>query len=248
MILVFEMDNKENTNTEPLGETKPRRNWNGWDIFFIVTPILCIILIPLGGFFDYLRGRFENVDFCLISCMFYLAIGLFFFFCIVYGLVRLFVNWKSHTWEKRFIIVFEIGIPIVVIVIFFTSFLIPSYLRMPGYKPFMYGFRDRMRSQADIEDIRNWLKTLRKEDYAGDINRLPYNNFPESLKVFGRGINLSADKNGNPKVSLAWGSGFGQWGIVIGMEDMEIPPSYSSQYGEFRLAVESGVYVWHEIQ
>jgi len=37
-------------------------------------------------------------------------------------------------------------------------------------------------------------------------------------------------------------------GIEIGMEDMEIPPSDFSQFGEYRLPLEPGAYVWHELQ
>lgn len=59
---------------------------------------------------------------------------------------------------------------------------------------------------------------------------------------------MSADENGSPRVRLAWGSGFGHWGIVIGMDDMEIPPSDFSRYGEYRLPVEAGVYVWRELR
>jgi len=56
------------------------------------------------------------------------------------------------------------------------------------------------------------------------------------------------DKNGKPKVRLTWGGPPGHWGVEIGMEDMEIPPSDFSQWGEYRLPLEPGVYVWHELQ
>ena len=68
----------------------------------------------------------------------------------------------------------------------------------------------------------------------------------ESLKALKPGIvSLLADENGNPKFRLRWGSGaMGHWGVVIGMEDMTTPSSDFSHYGEYRLLVEPGVYVW----
>ena len=56
---------------------------------------------------------------------------------------------------------------------------------------------------------------------------------------------LSADENGNARIRLRWGSAMMEhWGVVIGMKDMKIPPSDFSLYGEYRLPVEPGVYVW----
>jgi hypothetical protein len=108
-----------------------------------------------------------------------------------------------------------------------------------------------MRSKADIEDIRDWLKTLNKDEYTDYTSNISHNELPESLQVLrAHEISfLSADENGNPKIRLRWGSGAsGMWGIEIGMENMKIPASDFSQYGEYRLLVEPGVYVWHEIQ
>lgn len=44
------------------------------------------------------------------------------------------------------------------------------------------------------------------------------------------------------------GGGFAQWGVVIGPKEMEVPPSDFSDYGEYRIKLEEGVYVWHELQ
>jgi len=61
---------------------------------------------------------------------------------------------------------------------------------------------------------------------------------------------LSADENDNAKVRLMWSYGHivGHWGVEIGAENMKIPPSDFSMYGEYRLPVEPGVYVFRGLE
>jgi len=260
------MDKKENIETAQEKERKPRIDWNKWDaIFFVIlTPFMIfamlVILVPTGGI-SYLSGRFDlALDFLVvwifaiwmtsplmivITIFPFVVIG---FFAII-GAVRLISNWNRYANKKRLIRITQIGISILVITIPFLPLVVFTKLYSPGYKPFTYGFRERMRSKADIEDIRDWLRTLRKEDCAGSVIRIPFEKWPKSLKIFHpHHVNLDLDENGNPKIRLTWGSGFGHWGFEIGMEDMEIPPSDFSQFGEYRLPLGPGAYVWHELQ
>jgi len=260
------MDKKENIETAQSQERKSPLDWNEWDMVFfvIIIPFIMlatlIILAPTGGI-SYLSGRFNvPLDFFVVfvlavwmtsPLMIIIIIFLFVvigFFAII-GAVRLISNWNRYTNRKRLIRIIQIVISIVVITVPSLSFLIPIELYSPGYKPFTYGFRERMRGKTDIEDIRDWLKTLSKEDCIGNTGRLPYSKLSKSLKVLNpKYVFFSTDENGNPKVRLAWGSGFGHWGVEIGMEDMEIPSSDFSDYGEYRLPLEPGAYVWHELQ
>jgi len=115
----------------------------------------------------------------------------------------------------------------------------------PACKPFIYGFRDRVKSNADISAVRAWLKTLDKEDL--DYNRKqPYyfryhsDELPESVKAIGGIIGISTDSKGNPVLNCSFGGGLDNWGVEIGMEDMKIPPSdYVSKAG-YRMYVEPG--------
>jgi len=272
------MNKKENIEITQSEERKSILDWNKRDaIFFvIIAPLIIlatfVILAPTAGL-AYLSGRFNYpLDF-LIFCILFIwmidpvtqiIIILFVTACFslaVIGTVRLFSNWKRYTRKKRLIRTAQIGISILVITILSLALFIPIELYSPSYKPFTYGCRDRIRSKADIEAIRAWLRTLSKEDCTGktiDIRSysFPYKskwpdsiNWPKSLTVFNPGyVNLDLDENGNPKVRLTWGGPFAHWGAEIGMEDMKIPPSDFSRYGEYRLPVEPGVYVWHEIQ
>jgi len=270
------MQNQEIQKSE---ERKAGLDWNKWDaiFFIIIAPFVIlatfVILAPTGGI-SYLSGRFNfPLDF-LAVCIFVIwmaspltiVIPIFPFvvtgFSFVFiGTARLISNWNIYTNKKRLIRITQIGISILVITVLSLPLFISIELYSPGYKPFTYGFRDRIRSKADIEDIRNWLKTLSKEDCTGKIIDIrsysfPYKSkwtssikWPKSLKVFNPGyVNLDLDENDNPKVRLTWGGPFAHWGVEIGMEDMKIPPSDFGRYGEYRLPLEPGVYVWYELQ
>jgi len=260
------MQNQEIQQSE---ERKVSSNWNALDVIFfvIIAPFtiltIFVILFLMGGI-SYLSGRFDiPLDFLavcalaiwmtsplmvVITIFLLVVIG---FFAII-GTVRLISNWNRYANKKRLIRIYQIVISILVTILlalFVLSLFTPiiPYLGMPGYKPFTYGFRDRIRSKADIEDIQNWSKTLSKKDCID--NRILSDKWPESLRELNpKYVFFSTDENGNPKVRLTWGSGFGHWGVEIGMEDMKIPPSDFSQYGEYRLPLEPGVYVWHELQ
>jgi hypothetical protein len=144
--------------------------------------------------------------------------------------------------------------------VFIVSFLVSFFISVKGMmifdKSFMYGLQTRMKSKADVEAIRDWLQSLDEEEYESIDNS--YNSFsrsraewPKPLKALKPGrIFLSEDENGNAKVRLIWRYGpiVGGWGVEIGAENMEIPPSDFSMYGEYRLPVEPGVYVWRGLE
>jgi len=119
-------------------------------------------------------------------------------------------------------------------------------------KPFKYGLQKRIETKADVEGIRDWLGKLSNEYFAGHINmRVPSDEWSKSLKVLRpERIDPLTDENGQRKIRLSWGAGpiMGHWGVVIGMENMEIPPSDFSMYGEYRLPVKPGVYVWRGLE
>jgi hypothetical protein len=191
------MQNQEIQQSE---EKKANSNWNALDVIFFVLPSILIILVPLGGDF-YLCGRFSPYLTFFIVWMLYPPIGVFIIICFFAGFVRLLVNWRKHTRKKKLIIVAEIGMTLLFIVLFVVPFFVPedSNIRWPGYKPFTYGFRERMRSKADIEAIRDWLRTLSKEHCTGktiDIHSysFPFKSqwpdsieWPKSLTIFNPG-------------------------------------------------------------
>jgi len=258
------MKTKGDTEKAQIRKRKYSRDWNKWDaIFFVILAPFAIlatlvILAPTGAI-NYLSGRFDlDLDFLVfvILMMYPLGVGTLIFPFVVIGVsfvvigtLRLVFDGGRYTRKKKLIRSTQIGISILVITLLVLPLFIPIQLYSPGYKPFTHGFRERMRSKADIEAIRDWLKRRGKKEPTGDTVRFILYGWPKSVKVLEpRYVSLDMDKNGNPKVRLHWGGGFGHWGVEIGMEDMETPESDFSRYGEYRLPLQPGAYVWHELQ
>ena len=222
------------------------RNWKGWHVVFLVAPVACLLLFLSEGHLFYLHGR-SGRHITSPMCMLYPAIGGLLLFCFGASLVRLLIGWAKCTWKTRVLIAVEIGIPIAVAALCIAQIYTPvkSQLSPPGVA-FLHGFRDRVRSRADIPTIRNWLKTLDKSDYIPQ--RDYYSSIkllPEPLKGLGLGgVSLSKDKNGNPEVNISAGGGFHHWGATIGLEDMVIPESDLRFHYDAWLLVEPGVYVY----
>ena len=219
-------------------------------VIFLILPIILTILFPLGVLF-YLCGRFGPYATILAHiCLLYPVIFVFIVYCFFTGIARLSREWRKPRRRRKLIIGTEIIIPLM----FFALFVASCFVSVRGMsffgKPFMYGLRDRIRTKADIEAIRDWLNTLSKEHYTDSDGYIPYDELPKSLKILNSvRVNVYADENGNPKVRIFWGGGaIGHWGVVIGMKDMKILPSDFSQYGEYRLPVEPGVYVWNALE
>lgn len=259
---LYGMKTEKHIETPETDEKRPLINWNKWDVILLVIIVVYVILVPIGGFF-YLCARFNPYLILGLVMLVYPPLSVLLLIFTVIWILRLFINWTKYTQRKKFIRIIHVCIPLFFIVSFFISVFTPINIPVcqPGYKPFTYGFREQIKNNADIEDIRNWLETLQDEDCNGETISLfrdsgPLKShwpdsieWPKSLKVFNpHYVKLDLDENRNPKVSLTWGGPFAHWGVVIGMEDMEIPPSDLSRYGEYRLPLEPGVYVWHELQ
>ena len=182
------------------------------------------------------------------------VIGIFILVCILVSIIRFFrCCWKKDAQKKKLLIATEIFLLAAFIVLYVAIAFIPkdSVLRWHQNISFTYGFRGRMRSRINVEEVRDWLRIQNSEDFFRSYYKnLPPGTLPGFLEILkASDIDLSADENGNPRIRMDWGSGvLRSWGIVIGMEDMEIPPSKIELYGVYRLPLEPGVYVWHELR
>jgi hypothetical protein len=167
--------------------------------------------------------------------------------CLFVGVVRWLRGRRRGTRKEKLIRIAEVIVPLVFMALYMVPRRTPiESLFWPGATPFTYGFRDRVKSKADIPAIRDWLKTLDKVDPSVLPHDVPPSECPESLRALThRRVYLVADKDGNPiAVNIFEGGGFFHWGATIGMENMEIPVSKLKDEYEVWLLAELGVYVY----
>jgi len=186
----------------------------------------------------------------------YLAVIAFIFYCFFSGIAKLSGRRGNRTRNERLLIAAETGVPLVFVGLILAIFFLDG-AQFCGYRYglFLHGLRDRVKSKVDIGATRTWLQLLDDKDYeyssdhyTASISRA---DLPEALRTLKDAKPmLSADENGDAKIRLRWGSTpiEGHWGIEIGAETMKIPPSDFSMYGEYRLPVEPGVYVWQSLE
>ncbi len=108
----------------------------------------------------------------------------------------------------------------------------------PGFIPFTRGLHDWAQQHVLVTDIRRW---------AASLNQSPReivdsSTWPPTVAALqpSWGVYEAPDT-----VRLAWGSGFGHWGIVVGpvgTQNLVFPG------GEYTVTLDPGSYVWHEKQ
>jgi hypothetical protein len=214
--------------------TVPGWNLNKSDVVWLVLPLVLTVFVASGAIL-YVYGRLNWHPGLLL--MFHLAAIGFIVCCFVVSIVRLFIGWGKHNRKRKLLMVAEVAIPILFVVVWV----------LPFGKGFLYGFRDRIRSKADIPAIRAWLRTFDRSDYDEFGARVPRAKWHESLrklKLTGGAVTVRADQKGKPQVEIIEGAAIFHWGLTIGMEDMEIPASKLKDGFAEWLLVEPGVYVY----
>ena len=244
------MNTEEHIETPQTRLRNPGGNRKKSIIIFLALPVVLTILFPFGRL-PYLCGRFIPYTGAFGNiCMLYPLVCVFIIYCLCRGISRRSSSSRERTAKSQLASAAEIGIPLV----FIMSLLMFFFTSVKGMfffdKAFMYGLQTRMKSKADVEAIRDWLGSLGDEDYDDHYSRISRSEWAESVKTLKPDcVFLLADENDNAKARLMWGSGpLGHWGVEIGAENMEIPPSDFSEFGEYRLPVEPGVYVWRQLE
>ena len=242
--------------TESVRTEKRRVRGKGRDshVVLLVLPIVLTILFAGRGIL-YLLCRFRPHATSLRDInLLYVIASVFILLCFILAIVKFFSRRRKRTRKEALLIVAEMCIPLVYFGLFHGFTVVADSFAQEqfcgrGYELYTLGLRDRIESKADIEATRDWLQSLGSEEYRNG-NAISNAELPECLRgLKGARAELSADANGSAKVSLMWGSGImGSWGVVMGMKDMEIPPSDFGTHGEYRLPVEPGVYVWTEFE
>jgi len=135
---------------------------------------------------------------------------------------------------------------------------------VPGYIAFTKDFQQRMIESLDVVQVRDWLNTLSESEIDKLYNQqFRVNAFPiklpntiNNLKSEMPYIIISKDDQYGICLRMTGGGPVGHWGIVVGPKIMPIPEIEDVSYdndgyrniGEYRVKLEDGAYVWHEIK
>ncbi len=212
--------------------------------------IVLTILFAGGGIY-YLCGRFSPIGLNFGTIwMTYPIVVIFMIWRCSAGIMKLFGLRRKHIGKEKLLILAETIVPLIFMSLLVAPFVFGERLGMSrlGMGLVGVGLRDRVESEVDIAATRAWLKSLDPKDYVEYYHpRIHGDDLPDSLRGMkdARAL-LATEEDGTPKaISLWWGgTPSGHWGIVIGMEDMETPPSESVPLIRTVVPVEPGVYVW----
>ncbi len=232
-----------------LARYAPPWRWYYSDIALMAIPLWFGAMIDPWGVLSYLAGLI-NVPFTLIALMMSVTLIPVALVCFVVVLVRLLVIWPRHIRGRRLLATWGF-----IVVVFVTAFVLPFTLDM--YNPvarYMSGFKRHVERRVDIPAVQTWLATLEPSPLqpgrAHPDIPVEESDLPASIADLNAwGWRMEFDDEERPRIRLMWGSGIMRsWGLVVGDKDMETPPSDLSRYGEYRLPVAPGAYVWREIR
>jgi hypothetical protein len=152
---------------------------------------------------------------------------------------------------------FRIKMQVLTLCVFLVFIFFPFAYKRPSEEAFTDGFKIRMKKMADVESIREWLRTIDKDLCTNeavhvlgrDLNTTNWPdsvNWPPSVTKFHPGyVCLAIDQNDNPKLELTWGGPFAHWGLVVGHETLETRPSDPANQISVR-EISKGAYIWYD--
>jgi amino acid transporter len=239
-----------------------KRFWFVPDLAVVVFLFLYLVFMNVapGSYIGGLHNdwvRATKVDFGY-ACM----LMPFALICMIFVAVRMEVSWPRRIHARKRLLLWRLvvgGGLVAGVVVFFSP------LRPGGFVMYTLGFREYVRQHVDVPVIRTWLDGLDPNVCTGESVRL--NEISESersrwptavMSLNPERLRLKRDSSGRPMVRLAWFGFDAVWGVTIGSEEMEIPPTVPrhkvkvgarmmDEDDEYRLAVEPGVYVWHRM-
>jgi len=191
--------------------------------------------------------------------------------CLPVAAFRILVSWPKYIHNRKRLRMLQVAV-----VLGLTAYLGLPFTGVvpPGYKTHTWGFRRYARAHADIPAMRTWLSTL-DPNICGSVSIEIGADQGESsnpvvteadlpaavLDLKPRSVELSLDTMKRPMVCLLWNPGMmGSWGLTVGHEAMEVPETQRTtkrtrpdgqmfyDYGQYRLPVGPGAYVWFDLE
>ena len=157
-------------------------------------------------------------------------------------------------------LVLRSSVLVIAILAFLSHLFFPVLFRdhFYGIDNFHKGFYYRVKGNIDLVQIQEWLNDMDEDifDKWSDYSGLGINdpiNIPKDIFSFKPEISyitLSKNDQGIRYIDLEWGGPPGRWGVVVGAEGIEIPPSDTERYGRYRYDFDStnDVYSWMQIR
>lgn len=135
--------------------------------------------------------------------------------------------------------------------------------RSPGYVAYTQGFHQRMSEELKVESVRQWLSTLDDAIFEDAKSGQKADEFMPSdirdaIRTAGHGwVQFYRTQEGFKCVRITTGAGgiSTTCGVVIGPEEMSVPPVEEAAFDEtgkplrhkeYRIRLEDGAYVWHD--
>jgi hypothetical protein len=119
--------------------------------------------------------------------------------------------------------------------------LLPSFLIVPGYKPFTLGNWIHAKTWLNVDEVRKWA--VGQDTSAYPSHGIPHKQWPASLKVATWGSGRLLVDPSTKIVTVVDGGGFGHWGIEIAPVGTSKPHLYG-----YVIQLEDGAWVCTEIQ
>lgn len=266
--------NEGNAGTEAhddTGQVVQRSWWFLWDV-----PVLGYLLlfgaVELGfSVVSYIGGQRNEGGLAFMAVVLLVLQLPLAGICLLLALIRILAFWPRHVRNRKKLRRLQVGAILALLVCLGLPF---TGLLPPGYKTYTWGFRRYVRAHADIPAMRTWLSALDPntceglfieigaDESGGSSPELTEADLPASvLDLRPRFVELFLDEGRRPAVRLLWGSGMlGTWGLTVGHEAMEVPPTQPTtkdimpngqvfyDYGQYRLPLSPGVYVWHDLE
>ena len=234
--------------------------WIIFDVILFGVYFLCLLIrYNPNGMVSFYDG-FNNTSYTF-SFLFPPFFGIT-MVCIVTLLIRLFY-WNRYFKSKRNLWLARVA-AIIMLLLYSPIIALMFPNRPPGYLPFTKGFHHRMEERLDVSELQEWLKALNESDFDKSyFHKFDVSSFPlsmpdtaENLKMGMSYIEFMQSSQGDVCLRLEWGGPPARWGVVIGPKEMSIPPTEDVRYdedgfrhiGEYRLKLEDGAYVWHDLR
>jgi len=206
--------------------------------------------------FAYLFGLQREPP-CWLACMVPALLTLMTMVLLLFLAIRMVRVWRKHIANRRrlrWLRLMAVAAIVIFLVLPFTRF------GFPPYRSYTSGFRRYVKANVDLGSMRAWLSTLDRKwcsDYVYDLTSgATIESWWPETAPWAKAITpldphsamLLLDGDGHPAMAITWLGLFSHWGLVVGSEEMRVPPAGFVKHKEYRLALDSGAYVWHRMK